>query len=85
MAFAVADSVWESSTDSGSSASYNMLGALVGYKTFFSTIGTGNTCYYAIVNRSLSTEWEIGLGTISGTSGTGILRRTTVLSSSTGS
>ena len=85
MAFAVADSVWESSTDSGSTASYNMLGALVGYKTFFSTIGTGNTCYYAIVNRSVTTEWEIGLGTISGTSGTGILTRTTILSSSTGS
>ena len=85
MAFAVADSVWESSTDSGSTASYNMLGVLVGYKTFFSTIGTGNTCYYAIVNRRVTTEWEIGLGTISGTSGTGILTRTTILSSSTGS
>lgn len=74
MALVIADRVRETSTTTGT-GTLTLGGAVTGYQTFSSAIGSANTCYYAIVNGS---EWEIGVGTV----GTGTLARTTVLQSS---
>jgi hypothetical protein len=78
MALVVKDRVQETSTTTGT-GTFTLAGAVSGYQSF-STIGNGNTTYYAIVG---GTEWEVGLGTytLSGTT----LSRDTVLASSTGS
>ncbi len=54
-------------------------GAITGYVAFSSGVGTGNTCYYVIDHYDTG-DWEIGLGTLSGS----VLTRTTVYDSSTG-
>lgn len=76
MAFAVANRVRESSTTTGT-GTLTLSGAVVGYQTFSSAIGNGNTTYYAIANPGV-TEWEVGIGTVAA----GTLARTTVLASS---
>jgi hypothetical protein len=54
------------------------LGATVtGFDTFSSSIGNGNTTYYAIYHEN-TTEWEVGVGTV----GANTISRDTVLSSS---
>lgn len=72
------DRVKETTTTTGT-GTYTLAGAVTGFQAF-STIGNGNTCYYAV---SDGTSWEVGLGTytLSGTT----LARTTLLASSTGS
>ena len=79
MAFVVADRVRESSTTTGT-GTMTLAGAVIGYQSFGSAIGAGNTTYYAISNPGVN-EWEVGIGTV----GSGTLARTTVLASSTGS
>jgi hypothetical protein len=56
-----------------------LAGAVIGYQSFGSAIGAGNTTYYTISNPGVN-EWEVGIGTV----GSGTLARTTVLASSTG-
>jgi hypothetical protein len=54
-------------------------GAVTGFETFAAGIGNSNTTYYAIFNTG-TTEWEVGLGTLDGSSAN--LTRTTPISSS---
>ena len=78
MAFVVADRVRETSSTTGT-GTFTLAGAVIGYQSFSSAIGNGNTTYYAISNPGVN-EWEVGIGTV----GAGTLTRTTVLASSTG-
>jgi len=81
MAFAVADRVKETSTTTGT-GTLNLGGAEPGYQTFVAGVGTGNTTYYAIVNRATS-EFEVGVGTVTDAS-PDTLSRDTIISSSNG-
>lgn len=74
------DRVHETSSSSGT-GTFTLGGAVTGFRTFSTAFGTANA-YYAIVNRNVPTEWEIGEFTVAGTS----LARTAVkvLSSSAG-
>ena len=76
MAFLLADRVGETSTTIGT-GTLTLLGASPGCNTFLIGIGSGNTCYYSIVNPRTS-EWEEGIGTVV----SGTLERTTVTNSS---
>jgi hypothetical protein len=78
MALVLKDRVRETSISVGTST-ISVLGAVTGYQTFLSAIGSGNTCYYTIYNQGTN-EWEVGIGTV----GVGTLSRDTVISSSTG-
>ena len=81
MAFAVADRVKETSTTTGT-GTLNLGGAEPGYQTFVAGVGTGNTTYYAIVNRATS-EFEVGIGTVTDAA-PDTLSRDTIISSSNG-
>jgi len=77
MAFVVNDRVQETTTTTGT-GTINLAGAVTGFESFVSGIGSTNDTYYAIVGGS---EWEVGIGTV--TSGSpNTLSRTTVFSSS---
>ena len=78
MALVINDRVKVTSTTTGTG---NMaLGAAVtGFETFAQGIGNNNTTYYCIFNQGTS-EFEVGLGTLDGSSAN--LTRTTVISSS---
>jgi hypothetical protein len=79
MALVVADRVKETTTSVGTST-INLAGAEDNFETFVAGVGTGNTTYYAIVDKGNS-EFEVGVGTV--TSGTpDTLSRDTVLASS---
>jgi hypothetical protein len=80
MALVIADRVKESSTTTGT-GTITLTGAVTGFQAF-TAIGDGNQCYYTIVNNSVATEWEVGVGTYT-SSGT-TLTRNTVLDSSVG-
>jgi hypothetical protein len=78
MALVINDRVKVTSTTTGTGAM--ALGAAVtGFETFAQGIGNNNTTYYCIFNQG-TTEFEVGLGTLDGTSAN--LTRTTVISSS---
>jgi len=83
MALILKDRVLESSTTTGT-GSFTLTGAQTGYQSF-SAIGNGNTTYYTIQGKNpdgtLTSEWEVGVGTWS-TGNT--LSRDTVLSNSLG-
>jgi len=82
MALVINDRVKETSTTTGTGAI--ALGGIVageGFITFATGIGNLNTTYYAIHNQGTA-EWEVGLGTLDGTSAN--LARTTVLDNSDG-
>jgi hypothetical protein len=76
MALIIKDRVQETSTTSGT-GTLTLAGAVTGYQSFASAIGSGNTTYYGIY-ETLTSNWEVGIGTV----GTGTLARTTVLASS---
>ena len=78
MALVINDRVKETSTTTGVGA-MALGGAVTGFETFAAGIGNSNTTYYAIFNTG-TTEWEVGLGTLDGSSAN--LTRTTVISSS---
>jgi hypothetical protein len=79
MALVLADRVQELSTTVGL-IDFVLGGAIPTYQSFSTGVGVGNTCYYAAYNTDQSvTEWEVGVGTLSGAS---TLDRTTILSSS---
>jgi len=75
MAFVINDRVRETSTTTGSGA-FTLAGAVTGYESFSTGIGTNDT-YYAIHLQDGS-EWEVGIGAVSGST----LTRSSVISSS---
>lgn len=84
MALILKDRVLESSTSTGT-GSFTLTGAQTGYQSF-SAIGNGNTTYYTIQGKNpdgtLTSDWEVGLGTYTASGTT--LSRDTVLSNSLG-
>jgi hypothetical protein len=76
MALVLADRVKETTTTTGTS-DFALGGAVSGFQTFSAGVGNSNTTYYAV---SLGSDFEVGLGTLSGDGLT--LARTTVLQSS---
>ena len=81
MALVINDRVKETSTTTGT-GNITLAGVPSGQGTvtFATGIGTSNTTYYAIHNQGTA-EWEVGLGTLSGST---TLERTTVLDNSNG-
>ena len=81
MALVLNDRVKETSTTTGT-GTLNLAGAATGFDTFVAGIGNSNTTYYAIYNQG-TTEWEVGLGTVTDAT-PDTLARSTVISSSNG-
>ena len=81
MALVINDRVKETSTTSGT-GNITLAGVASGQGnvTFASGIGTSNTTYYCIFQQG-SSSFEIGLGTLSGST---TLERTTVINNSSG-
>jgi hypothetical protein len=82
MALVINDRVKQTSTTTGTGTLDLSTLAATGFDTFVSGIGTGNTTYYAIFNQG-TTEWEVGLGTVTDAT-PDTLARTTVLTNSDG-
>lgn len=81
MAFVVNDRVQEN-TNSIGTGTIDLDGAVIGFESFISAIGNGNTTYYTIAFPDQS-EFEVGVGTV--TSGSpNTLSRDSVISSSNG-
>ena len=81
MALVINDRVKENSTTSGTgNITLAGIAAGQGNVTFSSGIGVGNTTYYCIFQQG-SSSFEIGLGTLSGST---TLERTTVINNSSG-
>ena len=78
MALVINDRVKVTSTTTGTGA-MSLGSAVTGFETFAAGIGNNNTTYYCIFNQG-TTEFEVGLGTLDGSSAN--LTRTTVISSS---
>jgi hypothetical protein len=78
MALVLNDRVKVTSTTVGTGA-FALGAAATGFETFAQGIGNNNTTYYCIFNQG-TTEFEIGLGTLDGSSAN--LTRTSVISSS---
>lgn len=74
MSLVLKDRVQESASAPGT-ATVTLGGAVLGYQTFSSSIGNGNTTFYCIADQG-GDKWEVGVGTV----GAGTLARTTVLS-----
>jgi len=79
MALVINDRVKETSTTEGT-GTFNLDGAVTGFETFVAGIADANTTYYAIFLQG-STEWEVGLGTVTDAT-PDTLARTTVITSS---
>ena len=79
MALILNDRVKESTTTTGT-GTIDLAGATGGFKSFVAGIGTTNRTYYAIVGRT-TTEFEVGLGTVTDAS-PDTLSRDVILSSS---
>jgi len=79
MALVLNDRVKETSTTTGL-GTFDLAGAATGFESFVAGIATGNTTYYTIFNQG-TTEWEVGLGTVTDAA-TDTLSRDTVISSS---
>ena len=81
MALVINDRVKETSTTTGT-GTFDLAGVATGFEGFVAGIGTGNTTYYTIFNQG-TTEWEVGLGTVTDAA-TDTLSRDTIISSSNG-
>ena len=79
MALVINDRVKETSTTTGT-GTLSLAGAVVGFETFVAGIGSTNTTYYCIYNQG-STEFEVGIGTVTDAT-PDTLSRDTILSSS---
>ena len=79
MAFVLNDRVKETSTTTGT-GTFDLAGAETGFESFVSGVGNGNVTYYAISNDG-TTEFEVGIGTVTDAT-PDTLARTTVISSS---
>jgi hypothetical protein len=75
MALALKDRVKETTTTTGT-GTYTLAGAVTGFEAF-SSVGDGNTTYYACTD---GTDFEVGIGTYTASGTT--LARTTILQSS---
>lgn len=75
MALVLRDRVKETTTTTGT-GTYTLAGAVTGFEAF-SSVGNGNTTYYAC---SDGTDFEVGIGTYTASGTT--LARTTILQSS---
>jgi len=80
MVFKVNDRVKETTTTAGTGP-VALGGTSAGFDTFATGIGNSNTTYYTIAHQTLD-EWEVGLGTLDGSSAN--LTRTTVFTNSDG-
>tara|TARA_E500000331_G_C17223202_1_gene699108 strand:+ start:1029 stop:1694 length:666 start_codon:yes stop_codon:yes gene_type:complete len=80
MVFKVNDRVKETTTTAGTGA-VALGGTSTGFDTFATGIGNSNTTYYTIAHQTAD-EWEVGLGTLDGSSAN--LTRTTVFTNSNG-
>lgn len=60
MAFLNADRVKETSTTTGT-GTYNLAGAVAGFRTFVAGVGTTNMCCYCAED---GTDWEVGCGIV---------------------
>ena len=78
MALVLNDRVKETTTTTGT-GTLTLAGAVTGFETFGSGVGNSNTTYYAVTLPGTS-EFEVGLGTLSSDSST--IARTTIISSS---
>ena len=78
MALVLNDRVKETTTTTGT-GTLTLAGAVTGFETFAAGVGNSNTTYYAVTLPG-SSEFEVGLGTLSSDSST--IARTTVISSS---
>ena len=78
MALVINDRVKVTSTTTGTGV-VALGAAQTGFESFADGIGNNNTTYYTIFNQGTA-EFEVGLGTLDGTSAN--LTRTTVISSS---
>ena len=72
MALVLRDRVKETSTTTGT-GTYTLAGAVTGFEAF-SSVGNGNTTYYACTD---GTDFEVGIGTYTASGTT--LARTTIL------
>ena len=79
MALVINDRVKETSTSTGTGP-FDLDGAVTGFDTFVAGIADGNTTYYAIFHQG-TTQWEVGLGTVTDAT-PDTLARTTVITSS---
>jgi len=79
MALVINDRVKETSTTQGT-GNITLAGAVTGFISFNSGIGTSNTTYYTIHEQGTN-NFEVGLGTLTGST---TLQRDTVLSNSAG-
>lgn len=77
MVLRVADSIWETSTTTGT-GSYSLAGATTGYSAFSSVCSNNDTCYYC-ARDTTNGGWEVGLGTFGSSGDT--LARTTIFKS----
>ena len=82
MAFVVADRVQETSTSPGGTGTINLAGAITGFTSFATGVGTGNSTYYCILDTTTG-QWETGTGTYT-TGSPNTLSRTTVYANSLG-
>ena len=78
MALVINDRVKESSSTTGT-GTFALAGIVQGFETFSAGIGNNNETYYAAYEAGTN-NWEVGLGTLDGSSAN--LARTTVLTSS---
>lgn len=79
MSIVLADRVQETTTTTGT-GTIHLAGAAIQCQTFVSGVGNGNQTYYCLVSGD-STNWEVGIGTVTvGSPNT--LSRTTILASS---
>ena len=78
MALVLNDRVKETTTTTGT-GTLTLGGAVTGFETFAAGVGNSNTTYYAVTLPGTS-EFEVGLGTLSSDSST--IARTTIISSS---
>ena len=83
MALVLKDRVKETSVTTGT-GTLDLDGAVTGFETFVSAIGTTNTTYYCIAHTGSYDEWEVGVGTVTDAS-PDTLARTTVIINSLGS
>jgi hypothetical protein len=81
MALVLNDRVKETSTTTGT-GTLDLAGASVGFVTFVAGIGNSNTTYYAI-NEQGTSNWEVGIGTVTDAT-PDTLARDTVLNNSSG-
>jgi len=79
MAFVLNDRVKETSTTTGT-GTFDLAGAETGFESFVSGVGDGNKTYYAISNDG-TTEFEVGIGTVTDAT-PDTLSRDTIISSS---